>query len=470
MPRVDVPPAPRGLARRTSSLAVASLAAGLAVGLAAAPSLATAAPTTARPTAAVTDATLPGRGPAGDSSNPPAEPTATEPLPTVAPPTLSPDPTTPAPKPTTAAPTTTAPGKPAPTTTAPTPSRGGTVKSAPPAAPRPGARAGERLGVRITTQDISLDPAYWNAESTETGLRVTVENTGAVTEQVRLAYTLPTGVSDAGTPGCAAAGGGSWRCGEWTAPPGSRFTSVIKVRVDGDAWRGMPLSGTVRVTAGATGTTGVAEDNEGFAVLFPPGPPVPGILLEADEVAFDISGGETELAVRLGNTGRVDAAGRVEVVLPAGVSVPSPPAGCTVDSLSRTRCDLGLLPAGRTEILRLPVVATAEAQREAPLAGALIGVLDPRSGRTREIRTSFKITAAAALATPVATPTPTGSQGVLPAASGGRAGGGSVQRVAVTLISISVLLVAVALAWATTSLRRRMNDPAPQSAGSPAVD
>ncbi|WP_165945710.1 hypothetical protein [Micromonospora sp. KC606] len=468
MPRVDVRPALRGLARRTSSLVAASLAAGLAVGLAAAPNLAVAAPTAARPTVVAPDAALPGRKPAKDTSTPPVKPTATRPVPTSAPPTLPPDPTTPAPDPTTTAPTTTSPGRPTPTSTAPTPSRGGTARSAPPAAHRPGAPAG--LGVRITTRDISLDPAYWNAESTVTELRATVENTGTVTQQVRLDYTLPAGMSDAGTPGCEAAGGGSWRCGEWTTTPGDPFTSVIKIRVDGDAWRRMPLNGVVRVTATAAGTTGVAEDNEGFAVLFPPGPPVPGILLEADEVAFDISGGETELAVRLGNTGQVDAAGRVEVVLPAGVSVPSPPAGCTAASLSRTRCDVGLLPAGRTATLRLPVVATADAQREAPLAGALIGVLDPRSGRTREIRTSFKITAAAALATPVATPTPTGSQGVLAAAGGGTTGGGSVQRVAVALIAISVLLVVVALAWATTSLRRRMDEPAPGPAGSPAVD
>ncbi|TDC36447.1 hypothetical protein [Micromonospora sp. KC213] len=459
MPRVDVRPALRGLARRTSSLVAASLAAGLAVGLAMAPSLATAAPPAARPAVAVTDTARHGAKPAGDTDTPPTD-SSGDPLPTVAPPTLPPDRTTPRPTPTTATPT-----------ARPAPSRGGTAKSVPPRAQRPDSPADDGPGVRITTRNISLGPDYWNAESTVTGLRVTVENTATVTEQVRLSYTLPAGVADAGTSGCATAGGGTWRCGEWTTAPGARFTTVIKVRVDGDAWRGMPLSGFVRVTATAAGSTAVAEDDEGFAVLFPPGPPVPGILLEADEVTFDISGGPTELAVRLGNTGQVDAAGRVEVVLPDGVSVPNAPAGCTVAPLSRIRCDLGLLPAGRTQTLRLPVVATPEAQREAPLAGALIGVLEPRSGRTREIRTSFKITAAAALTAPVATPAPTGSQGVLAGTGGGSGGGGSMQRVAITLIAVCALVVVVALGWATTSLRRRMNDPAPRdTAGGPAIN
>ena len=115
----------------------------------------------------------------------------------------------------------------------------------------------------------------------------------------------------------------------------------------------MPLSGAVRVTATGPDAGDTAQDNEGFAVLFPPGPPVPGILLDAEEVVFDISGGPTALAAHLGNTGRVDAAGRVEVLLPAGVSVLSPPAGCTSMSPTRTRCDLDVVPAGRTETLRL---------------------------------------------------------------------------------------------------------------------
>ncbi|MFD0787328.1 hypothetical protein ACFQZ8_25785, partial [Micromonospora azadirachtae] len=62
-----------------------------------------------------------------------------------------------------------------------------------------------------------------------------------------------------------------------------------------------------------------AGDDEGFAVLFPPGPPAAGIALEAGEVTFDISGTATDLAVRLTNTGTADATGRTDVLLPAAV-------------------------------------------------------------------------------------------------------------------------------------------------------
>ncbi|MFJ6199717.1 hypothetical protein [Micromonospora sp. NPDC092111] len=477
MPRVDVRPVRRALDRRTPVLVAASLAAGLAVALGVAPGLATAAPTVNRSAPAVTDPTDV-TNPGGDPTDETTPPTATEPAPTTAPPTLPPDPTpsTATPDPTSTAPQSTTPGAPGPTvattapTTVPAPQPSLPTRPAPPPGPHPGQQGGDRVGVQVTTGDVTLDDGYWGTQSTVTTLRVTVTNTGAVPERLRLAYTLPAGLTDAGTPGCAAAGGGGWHCGEWTTEPGARFTSLIRVRVHGTAWRQMPLSGSVRVTATGPDAGDTAQDNEGFAVLFPPGPPVPGILLDADGVAFDISGGPAELAAQLGNTGKVDAAGRVEVVLPAGVSVLNPPAGCVSLSPTRTRCDLDTVPAGQTETLRLTVAATPDAQREAPLAGALVGRLAPERGRARQVQMSFRITAAAALATPpVGNPQPTGSQGVI-AADGRAARGGemsSAQRIAVVLIAVSGLLVVLALALATASLRRRMSGPA---ADPPATD
>ncbi|MEV1147147.1 hypothetical protein, partial [Micromonospora sp. NPDC049799] len=348
------------------------------------------------------------------------------------------------------------------TTAAPPPAPPAPPPPPPPAAPAPGGPVTSPVSVQVTTGDVALSSAYWNARSTVTSLRVTVTNTGRVAEEIRLAYTLPAGVTDAGTTGCAATGGGEHRCGAWTSEPGARFSTTLRVRVSGQAWRQMPLSGSVQVTASALGGGGTVSDNEGFAVLFPPGPPVPGIKLQANEVAFDISGAASSLAVLLGNTGAVDAAGVVEVVLPAGVTVPAPPSGCVPVDPTRTRCDLGSVPAGRTAEVRLLVTATPEAQRNAPLAGAVVGKLDPLSGRARQVQMSFRITAAAALATPAASePAPTGSTGVLAAGAGAGAGGGmsSVQRTAVILIGISTVLVVLALALATTSLRRRMNAP-----------
>ncbi|MGW5666878.1 hypothetical protein [Micromonospora sp. NPDC003776] len=453
MARPRVRPARRVASRRTAALFAPALAAGIAAALAVAPGWATASPTVTGVVPAATDpAAEPGTDPT--DATPTVDPTATEP--TTAPPTESapPETTPPAPPTTQPAPTTTAPGNPVPTSTAPT-----TTAPPPPPAVPPGRPAAGPLGVRVTTEDVSLTRAYWNAGSTVTTLRVTVTNTGGVAERIRLGYTLPAGLTDAGTPGCRSTGGGGYRCGEWTAPPGDRFSSTIRVRVAGTGWRSMPLSGSVRVSATAPGIPGTATDDEGFAVLFPPGPPVPGISLHADELVFDISGAPSTLTVRLGNTGTVDAAGRVDVVLPDGVTATDPPAGCTAVASDRTRCDLGTLPAGRSTVLRLPVAATPDAQRRAPLAGAIVGRLDPRSGRHRQVQMSFRITAAAALTPPTGTPAPTGSQGVLAAAEQQRSAGhgvSSTQQTAIVLIAVSGLLVVLALALATASLRRRM--------------
>ncbi|MEU9505245.1 hypothetical protein AB0D32_03045 [Micromonospora sp. NPDC048170] len=471
MVRVDVRPGRRARDRRAVPLLAICLAVGLTV--TAVPGRATADPAAARVTSPATEpGGEPGDEPAGGT--PTADPTGTGPLPTEAPSTTAPPPETTPPAATTEpAPTTTAPEQPAPTTAAPTTGAPPPAPSTPPvqpSAPAPTPQA-PPVGVSVTTDDITLDAAYWNAPSTVTALRVTVTNTGATPARIRLAYTLPAGLTDAGTGGCAPLGGGEHRCGEWTSAPGARFSALLHVRVDGDAWKTMPLSGSVRVAATAPGTPGPVSDHEGFAVLFPPGPPVPGISLDAGAVSFDISGVASGLDVRLGNTGQVDADGRIEVVLPTGVTVPAPPPGCTAVSAARTRCELGALAAGRTAELRLPVSATPEAQRQAPLAGAVLGQLDPRSGRTRQVRMSFRITAVAALATPVASPpAPTGSQGVVAAgapAVGTDGGGGSTRRTAVLLIVTSTLLLAFALALATTALRRRLLAPAAGPSSAP---
>ncbi|MEU8165855.1 hypothetical protein AB0B97_04990 [Micromonospora sp. NPDC049004] len=470
MARVKVSPERRAAGRHPAPLLAASLALGLLAALAGAPALASAAVPHTHPIAAVTESapdpdpdpeTTPAQEPT-PTEDPGGDPAPTDPAPeTTAPP---PETTPPAPPPTTP------PNVPPPTTTAPAP--GGSTRPPTPGPPpppvQPPAPGGtpapvpSPLGVQVTTEDVTLPEAYWNAASTTTTLRVTVANTGTAAQRVRLSYTLPAGLSDAGTKGCAAAGGSAYQCGAWTAEAGVRFSSLIRLRVAGDAWERMPLSGSVRVVADAPGVSGEVADDQGFAVLFPPGPPVPGISLAADEVAFDISGAASTLAVRLVNTGTVDAAGLVEVILPAGVNVPTPPAGCLPVEASRTRCDAGLLSAGETRELRLPVEATPQAQREAPLSGAVIGQLDPRNGATRRVQMSFRITAAAAMATPVVSPpAPTGSQGVLPAGATTDDDGGmsSVQRTAVILIAVSALLVVLALTLATTSLRRRLGGP-----------
>ncbi|WP_433266541.1 hypothetical protein ACQPWR_03465 [Micromonospora vinacea] len=491
MARVKASPGNRAEGRRSTPLLATALALGLLTALAVGPAWASAATPDADPVVTSAD---PVNEPGGEEppTTPAEEPTPTE-EPGGEPGPTEPAPETSAPPPETTppAPVTTAPEvPPGPTTTAPAP--GGTTRppspappvppTAPPVLPTPptppvrppapGSPAAPQspLGVQVTTGDVTLTEAYWNTASTGATLQVTVHNTGTTAEQIRLSYTLPAGLTDAGTKGCAAAGGGAYRCGAWTAGAGVRFSTVLRLRVAGTAWKQMPLSGSVQVVANASGVPGQATDDQGFAVLFPPGPPVPGIELDADEVAFDISGGPGTLTLRLGNTGTVDAAGRVEVVLPAGVTVPTPPLGCVAVDPTRTRCDAGVVSAGTTAEVQLPVEATPQAQREAPLSGAVIGQLDPRSGPTRRVQMSFRITAAAALATPVVSPpAPTGSQGVLPAGATTRDGGlTSAQRTAVILIVVSALLVVLALTLAMTSLRRRFGGPPPEPAPQPA--
>ncbi|WBB56342.1 hypothetical protein [Verrucosispora sp. WMMD573] len=404
---------------------------------------------------AVAAVALPSRATEPGPYSPPAEPTD-EPEPTSPPPTVEPPVETSTP----AAPSTTP--TPGATTGGPVPS------SAPPAAtvapPRPTYSPPTRppaptvappvsAGVTVTTGDVTLPSGYWNAASTVATLNVTVTNTSSASAGVRLAYTLPAGLSDGGTDGCATAGNREYRCGQWTTAPGAQFSTRLRIRVDGDAWRNMPLAGSVRVTA--TGAAGTASDDEGFAVLFPPGPPAPGITMSAGEVTFDADGASEGFLIRLGNTGRADASGRVDVLLPAGVTVATPPAGCVAAAATRTRCELGTVRSGRTEEVRLSVTATPQALRSVPLSGAVIGRLDPRHGADRRMQLSFRITAASPEQLAVVPPPVTASLRPAGAAPGDTEESTSRQRTAMLLITVSALLMLLAVGLVAARLRRR---------------
>jgi hypothetical protein len=421
--------------------------------------------------------------PGADQGDP--DPGTTEPdaPPTVAEPTVDPteEPTTPPPPtdPETEQPTGEATTDPEPTTRPPDPPTGGPGPTiAPPGQPGPvlpGQRP--RLAALVWTNDITLGRSYWSRPSTAADLRVMVANTGSIVERVTMRYTLPAGVTDASTPGCALASGRTYACGSWIVGPGLRFSTSVRVRVAGDAWRRMPLGGSVDVTASALSRPdlGTVSDNQGFAVLFPPGPPVAGISLAASEVAFGSPNQPANLEVKLSNTGDGSPAGAVEVLLPAGVTVAGQPSGCAAAG-ERTHCDLGRLRAGQTVTTTLPLVATLDAQRLAPLSGAVFGTLTSGNG-TKQVQMSFRITAAEATATPA--PTPEGAVG--PTASQGTIGGfaqvadrrdglSGVQKTALALVVVSVLLVVLAITLATTSLRRRIEDDSTAQLDVPAVD
>ncbi|HEY6592941.1 MAG TPA: hypothetical protein VI011_02355 [Asanoa sp.] len=363
----------------------------------------------------------------------------------------SPQPTAITPTPT-PRPTTSTPGS---GPTVPQPSSPSTPTSG---RPRPG---GARLGIRVTTGDIRLTNTYWTAPATLAGLVVTVVNTGNVTERVTLTYTLPEGVTDAGNAGCAAAGARTVRCGSRVAGAGDRWSVRLRVRVDGDAWRRMPLSGSVVATA--TGAyrsdLGSMRDNEGFALLFPPGPPGAGIGLAATDVRFTAAGRTATLTVTLTNRSGGPGRGAIEVALPAGMAVATQPPGC-VAAGQRSRCDLGSVAAGRSATQAFPITATLDAQRSAPLSGAVLGTLS-RAGTLHRVQMSFRILA------DVAGPSPSAA----PAAEGGTAAGtlapvfrsadsGKSRRtaIAIALVLVSLLLIVLALALATMSVRRWLQE------------
>ena len=265
MARVKVSPDRRAAGRHPTPLLATSLALGLLAALAVAPAWASAAVPDVHPIAAVTEQAP---DPEPDPETTPAqEPTPTEepggdPVPTDPPPaTTAPPPETTPPAPQTSAPDV----PPAPTTAAPPPggtTRPPTLGRRPPVPPvHPPAPGGTEapppspLGVQVTTEDVTLTEAYWNAASTATTLRVTVANTGTAAQRLRLSYTLPAGLTDAGTKGCVAAGGGVYHCGAWTTEAGARFSSLIRVRVAGNAWEQMPLE---RLGPGHRGRAGGA--------------------------------------------------------------------------------------------------------------------------------------------------------------------------------------------------------------------
>jgi hypothetical protein len=333
-------------------------------------------------------------------------------------------------------------------------------------APATGAAAAP--GVLVTTEDIALTSAYWNAPNKVAELRVTVANPKPVTQLVTISYTLPDGLTDAGTTDCAASGQRTFTCKAWSVSSAGRGTARIRVRVAGDAWQKIPLNGVVRASATIPGSGQPAVvDQQGFAVLFPAGPPVPGVSLWASGVSFDITGQPTTLEVQLGNTGQTDATGSVEVILPDGVGVQTPPAGCSSISAARTRCDLGTIAAGRNGGVRLPVTASAESQRIAPLSGAVFGTLTPLSGTAKRVQMSFRIDAIAATAGGTPGPAPTGSQGAIAVAE--RSDESSLVHTggtALTLVVVSILLVLLALMLAMASLRRGLRARAAERDGS----
>jgi hypothetical protein len=262
-----------------------------------------------------------------------------------------------------------------------------TTQAPPPASPTFQAK----LGVRVTAADLDLGPAYWNGNGAG-DFDIAVVNTGNVQEAIGGTYAMPAGVTgtgSSGTGGCTTSGA-TFAC---SLSPGATGRVTVRATVASDAWRGGKL-----LTGTATAKVqGGPSHSDGFSVLFPPGPPTPGISLTASKLALGPAstppqpdGGD--LTVKLGNTGSTTATGAVEIVTPAGVDLVGFPAICKSHrkvAADRDRCEVGSVTAGTVLSGAFRLAISPEARAAAPLTGAVYGYL---AGQTSvEVLANYQI-------------------------------------------------------------------------------
>src|SRR6266540_3878286 len=213
--------------------------------------------------------------------------------------------------------------------------------------------------------DVTLGPSYWQGSVTKGAMTVQVTNTGDSAELVTLTYTLPPGVHDTG-PACPCTA---------TLKAGDVWTVNVVLAVDPDAWRRAPLAGTAVAAATVVGRADLgARDQDGYSIMLPPGPPVPGVSLTASDLFLAaVPPARSEIAtltVKLANTGSVPVVAAIELITPDGVNVASFPTACQSRrriAAHRERCELGRVDAGTGRSLTFNLSISALARGEAPL-------------------------------------------------------------------------------------------------------
>ena len=246
------------------------------------------------------------------------------------------------------------------------------------------------LGMTVMAGNAVLGPPYW-AGNGNGSFTITVRNTGTLAARVNLHYTVPPKVSDAAAGACS-----HGSCLIASLEPGRVATLPVAISVNGDAWRNAPLAGRIDFTGTAGGYAPVSGSVD-WGVIFPPGPPAAGINLQVADVSLDadvtVPG---ELVIRLTNTGQRPAAGVLDLVVPAGVSVAQLPADCQsrrqVDATT-TECGLAPVPAGVQRAVSIPLEVSDEARANAPLAGLVRASLTPSGQATRTTQASYQIIA-----------------------------------------------------------------------------
>jgi hypothetical protein len=351
-----------------------------------------------------------------------------------------------------------------------------TTAPAPPPPPAPTVKIA--LGVGVA----DLTDGYWNG-ATNTSFTIYLSNSGTGSASVHVSYTLPAQVFDRGSADCA--GGGC----DLVLSSGGAALLKVNITVSPQAWRYAPLGGSVSVRARSTQAPALIDDVPATAwgLNFPPGPPVNGLTLTAQDVPLGAAASATgQLVAQLTNTGKVAGAGELQIVTPAGVAVTGFPAGCASHHQAGADtqiCELGQVPAGASTRLAFTLSISARARASAPLVGVLRATLAPAGLDPLGTQTSWQITAAprspgevaqdGALPapTPVAlslAPTPAESDGPIDQITGYAAA--AVQEIGWRLMATGIVtLTLVALALAVALRRRRVRlvplFPAPLPAG-----
>jgi len=132
-------------------------------------------------------------------------------------------------------------------------------------------------------------------------------------------------------------------------------------------------------------------------VVFPSGPPAPGIALQVADVTLDSDPTDPgELVVRLTNTGGRPAAAVLDVLVPAGVDITRLPAECQSRSElnpTTTECGLGTIGPGVQRAIGVRLTVSDVIRADSPLAGLVRASLTPSGQPARRTQASYQIIA-----------------------------------------------------------------------------
>jgi hypothetical protein len=337
----------------------------------------------------------------------------------------------------------------------------------PPDSPTPAGSAVPK--VTVTADNAVLTGEYWSGVVT-TSVKVTATNIGDVAATVTFRYSLPPRVQ------AGSCGGG---CGV-TLAPGETKSIRIVLRVAPDAWKLAPLSGGLAFVATADGAN-PQSGRTSWGVVFPPGPPAPGLKLQVLDVRLGRQPtAPGSLRVELTNRGTVPATGSVTVIAPAGVTFGSLPPGCLKQKSTTAQCSAGTVTPGQLWAVRVPLAVPARLRAEAPLVGLVRAQLLPSAGNALQTQASYQIFAPAGEAgVTVGTSAEPGAPGGTGIRLQDRSAHIPLARSVVVwpIISGSILLLVVVTVGLVLTLRRRREDaqhlavpPRPRPADRPPPD